>query len=199
MKNICLIALMAMTAGTRLNAQTNTNAALEFSHEPTRIDSESANLDLTGHKVVYRGHVRVDDPQMKLACQWLTVDLPEPGGRVDHIVAETNVVMNFVDARGNPARATGSRAVYSYQVHNGMTNETITLTGNPEIDTADAQSKGDVIVWDRISNQLRFINPKIISRQNLDGTLGGTNRPPAKTNPPAGTIGNAGGTIPNQP
>jgi lipopolysaccharide transport protein LptA len=184
-KNICLIALMAMTTGTRLNAQTNTNAALEFSHEPTRIYSESANLNLTGHKVVYRGHVRVDDPQMKLACQWLTVDLPEPGGRVDHIVAETNVVMNFVDARGNPARATGSRAVYSYQVHNGVTNETVTLTGNPQIEDALGTQTGDEIVWDRANNRLSIPrNAKMVSHQNLNGAMSGTNSP-TTTNPPA--------------
>ena len=47
---------------------------------PTLISSASADFDLAGHEATYRGHVRVDDPQMKLTCEKLIADVPA-GGR----------------------------------------------------------------------------------------------------------------------
>ena len=50
----------------------------------------------------------VDDPEMKLTCEWLVADLPQTGGRVDHIVAETNVVIDC-DGRQRPDHARDRR------------------------------------------------------------------------------------------
>ena len=76
------------------------------------ISSDSADFDLTGHEAIYRGHVRVDDPQMKLTCEQLIADVPQSGGHVNHIVAETNVVIDFMDNKGQTNHATGDKAVY---------------------------------------------------------------------------------------
>jgi lipopolysaccharide transport protein LptA len=185
-KNFCLIILILATGPPALPAQTN--AALPMPRAATRIDSDSADFDMAGNKAIYRGHVRVDDPQMKLTSERLVVDLPPPGGRVSHIVAETNVVIDFMDEKGQTTHATSNKAVYDYREQGAVTNETVTFTGDPEIDTAQTQSKGDVIIWDRLNNQLHFTNPKIISRQNLSGALAGTNPPAGKTNLPPVTI-----------
>ena len=188
MKKICLILLIIATGISTLPAQTN--AVLPLPRGLTQIDSDSADFDMTGNKAIYRGHVRVDDPQMKLTSMWLVVDLPPPGGRVSHIVAETNVVIDFTDEKGQTTHATSNKAVYDYRVQGSVTNETVTFTGNPEIDSAQTQSKGDVIIWDRLNNQLHFTNPKITSRQNLSGAMAGTNSPTGKTNFPPATIQN---------
>ena len=80
--------------------------------------------------MIYRDHVRVDSPDMKLRCEWLAADLPQAGGRVTNIVAETNVVIDATDDKGQKMHATGDKTVYVFAIQNGVTNETVTLTGN---------------------------------------------------------------------
>jgi lipopolysaccharide transport protein LptA len=199
-KKICLIGLIALAGVWTSRAQTNTNAVDEIlalvttnapvpkpqpPHQPTRIESESVDFDLTAHRATYHGHVRVDDPAMKLNCEWLIADLPQESGRINHIVAETNVVADFTDEKGQTMHATGDKAVYVYDVQNGVTNETVTLTGNPQMENAQGTQAGDVIIWDRANNKIHFDNPHMIFRQNLNGTTADTNSPPTMTNKPA--------------
>ena len=139
------------------NAATNSPAAPPPPRAPTRIDSDnSADFDLNGHQAIFRGHVRVDDPEMKLTCALLVADVPQAGGHPNHIVAETNVVIDFTDAKGQTNHATGDKAVYIYNVQNGVTNETVTLTGNPQMENAQGTQTGDVIIWDRANNKYPF-------------------------------------------
>ena len=217
MRTFGYIVLIALAAGTLL-AQTNTttsstNANTNAVNEilalvttnapapkppprgPTHIESDSVDFDLTTREATYRGHVRVDDPAMRLSCEWLVADLPQTGGRINHIVAETNVVIDATDDKGQKMHATADEAVYVYNVQNGVTNETVTLTGHPELSNAQGTSTGDVIVWDRANNHLNITNPKIVFHQNLNGAMAGTtmvvetnsavvetNSPPAATN-----------------
>jgi len=58
-----------------------------------------------------------------------------------------------------------------------VTNETITLTGNPQVENAQDTLTGDVIVWDRANNHLSATNQKMVFRQNLDGAAVDTNSP----------------------
>jgi lipopolysaccharide transport protein LptA len=170
--------------GLNMRAQTNAPDAW------TRIDSDSAIFDRDGHKATYRGHVHVRDPAMKLYCEWLVVDLPQAGGRVNHIVAETNVVIDLLDEKGQTNHATGDLAVYDYNVQDSMTNETVTLTGDPKIENSVGTQSGDKITWDKIANKINIKNPIGIMRQNLNGATVNTNSPAAKTNFPPGTIQN---------
>jgi lipopolysaccharide transport protein LptA len=184
-----LIVLLALAGVWTSSAQTNTNAVDEIlalvvtnapvpkpqpPRQPTRIESESVDFDLTAHRAIYHGHVRVNDPELKLNCEWLAADLPQEGGRIHRIVAETNVVTDFTDEKGQTMHATGDNAVYVYEVQNGVTNETVTLTGNPELQTAQGKSTGDVIVWDRARNHLDITNPKIVFHQNINGAAADT-------------------------
>jgi lipopolysaccharide export system protein LptA len=200
MKSFCFI-VIAVWCSWMVHAQTDATAqsspagatthspdATRPPRAPTRIDSDnSADFDLNGHQAIYRGHVRVDDPQMKLTCAQLTTDLPQAGERPNHIVAETNVVIDFTDDKGQTNHATGDKAVYIYNVQNGVTNETVTLTGNPQpqVENAQGTQTGDVIVWDRANNKIHFDNPHMIFRQNLNGATADTNPPPAAIEKPA--------------
>ncbi|MGD0350311.1 MAG: LptA/OstA family protein [Verrucomicrobiota bacterium] len=206
-RNFCLIGLLALASGRTLLAQTDTNAVVEKAtnaaavvflpaatnanvvlppkpRPPTQIKADRGDFDWELRQATYHGRVQVDDPEMKLASEWLMADVPQAGERVNHIVAETNVVIDFVDGKGQTNHATGAKAVYVYEVKGGTTNETITLSGNPQIDNPDGTLTGDVIVWDRVNNHLSATNPRMVFRQKLNGPTAGTNMPPA-TNPPA--------------
>lgn len=206
MKIFGYIALIVLAAAGTLLAQTNTttitNANTNAVNEilalvttnapapkpqprgPTRIESDSVDFDLTAREATYQGQVRVDDPEMKLSCERLVADLPQTGGRINHIVAETNVVIDATDDKGQKMHATADKAVYVYNVQNGVTNETVTLTGQPELSNAQGTSTGDVIVWDRANNHLNITSPKIVFHQNLNGAMAGTNLMVVETNSP---------------
>ena len=202
MKILGYIALMVVAGTTTLRAQTstNTNAVDEIlalvttnapppkppMHPETRIEAEGpADFDLGGRRVIYHEHVRVDSANMKLTCEWLAADLPQTGNRVTNIVAETNVVVDAMDEKGQKMHATGDRAVYVFNVENGVTNETVTLTGNARLENAQGWLTGDSIVWDRVHERLSVpSNPKMIFHQALTSADGGTNAPAMQTNPP---------------
>ena len=114
MKRYRLI-VFAVLGGLMVHAQTNTPGTQPTPRGPTRISSKSADFDLAGHEATYRGHVRVDDPQMKLTCERLVADMPQAGGHPNHIVAETNVVIDFTDEKGQTNHVTGDKAVYYLQ------------------------------------------------------------------------------------
>jgi hypothetical protein len=116
---------------------------------------------------------------MKLTCALLIADLPPSGGRVNHIVAETNVVMDAVDSKGQPVHATSAKAVYDFQVKDAVTNETVTLTGNPQpqVEIAQGTNTADVIVWDRANNGFHFSGNYHFS-PNLNAAPANTNSPP---------------------
>jgi lipopolysaccharide transport protein LptA len=189
--------MIIMLCGLTVRAQTNmngvdeilslvkTNSApvTEAAHPLTRIDSDSVDFDMNtnARTATYIGHVRVDDPQMKLTCAWLIADLPESGGHMNHIVAETNVVIDATDEKKQPIHATGEKMVYNFRVQNSVTNETVTLTGNPQMENVQGTLTGDVIIWDRANGHISATNQKMIFRQNLNGAMAATNSPPVNT------------------
>ena len=230
MKPLYYLALIAVAGAGTLHAQMNTPAGTNANtnavdeilalvttnapavkpqppRAPTRIDSDSVDFDLTARVATYRGHVYVDDPAMKLKCEWLVADLLQAAGRVTNIVAETNVVVDATDDKGQKMHATGDKAVYVYNVQDGVTNETVTLTGNARIENAKGWLTGEPIVWDRANGSLTAANEHMVFWQNLNGETAGTNSPimathslpttnsliidtnspPAITNPPAGS------------
>jgi lipopolysaccharide transport protein LptA len=208
-KTIYLIALLTLIGGGWSHAQTNVNTAptsRRATNATTRIDSVRAEFDLTARRAVYQGDVRVDDPQMKLTCEQLTANLPSSGGHIDHLVALTNVVMDSVDEKGQTNHATSDMAIYDYKVQDGITNETITLSGNARAETAQVILWGEPIKYDRISGSLTAENEHTIFKQSLTSahtntnqlvgqtnpttTVQQTNLPVAKTNFPPGTIQN---------
>jgi lipopolysaccharide transport protein LptA len=158
-----------------LNAQTNPPApvAKRAERSPTEITSDSVDFDLKTRMAVYRGHVRVDDSLMKLTCEVLTATVPESGGRIESIVAEQNVVIDAIDAKGHTNRASGDKVVYTCKVEGSVTNEVIELIGNPRLEAPQGTLTGDLIVWDKANNRVRATNQKMMFR------TGGTNSFPA--------------------
>lgn len=149
-----------------------------------------AVFEQVGHglRMIYRDHVRADSPSLKLRCDWLRADLSQ-AGRPTNIVAETNVVIDATDVKGKPIHATGDRAVYVYDVLDGATNETLTLTNNAGNATAEYKGitmKGDPIIVDLIRQTITTPNSgETIIRGNFTGKLPGTNSPALETNAPA--------------
>lgn len=145
----------------------------------TQISSDAADFDLNTRQAVYRGHVQVEDPQVKMTCERLAVDLPAAGARLNHVVAETNVVIDFRDEKGQTYHVTAARAVYAYNVEGSQTNETVTFTGSPRVETAQATIESEPMIWDRMKNKFKFVNPRMISTEGINH-MAGTNGPAAK-------------------
>ena len=187
MKTSHLIALLMLAGGGWLHAQTNVNAAAlpaRATNAETHIHSNLGEFDLTARRAVYRGNVRVDDPQLKLTCEQLTAELPQLGGHIDHLVALTNVVMDSVDDKGQTNHATSDMAVYDYHVQNGVTNELITLSGNARAENAQVILYGEPIIYNRGTGSLTATNQHMIFRGNLKSAMVSTNAPAPKTNSP---------------
>ncbi len=104
------------------------------------------DFDSKAGLAIYRGHVRANDPQMKLACDEMTVKTATTGGGVESIVARQNVVIEQGDTR-----ATGTQAVYVINA----TGETIEVTGNAAWHSQGHEGKGDVLILDRKLNQFK--------------------------------------------
>ena len=174
-----LFLLLFIALGSAVQAQTNAvkAAAGKAPPAPTEINSAAADFDLNARVAVYRGHVVVVDPQMKLKCDQLVVFIPPSGERLNHIEAQTNVVIDFADSHGQTTHALADLAVYRYLVQNGATNETVTLTGKPQVENSQGTLTGDQIVWDRANGRLTATNPYMKSKQNIQGT---TNAAPLK-------------------
>jgi lipopolysaccharide transport protein LptA len=154
----------------------------KMSRGPIKIQADGpTTFDLNHHWVTYNENVVVTDPQMKLTCEWLQANLPQNGERLTNIVAQTNVIMDFTDEKGQKTRATGDKAVYYFHVENGVTNETVTLTANPpglpKVVQAQNTMTGDAIIWDRATDAVR-----------ISGHFKGAYFP--TTNSPAGTNNN---------
>jgi lipopolysaccharide export system protein LptA len=129
----------------------------------TLISSDAFDFDFNTRGAQFWGHVRVDDPRMQMTSESLAANLPPGGtgqtGRPDHILAETNVTINFLDDKsGQKVHATGQKAVYDYRVANALTNEVLELTGNPTVETAGTNRAGwmtaDVITVDRAQGRI---------------------------------------------
>jgi len=184
MKMLCLIALTAFATGTTARAQMGTNTAPHFLRL-LDIHADIAEGILGGHTFTNRGHVHVSSPGFDMTCEQLVASSPQSGGRVNHIVAETNVVIDATDAKGQTVHATSDKAVYDYSVENGVTNEPITLTGNPQPQVIIHQvgfvstNWADVFIWNRANNVFRSMG----NERSLTGpTSAETNAPPTATN-----------------
>ncbi|HMP81656.1 MAG TPA: LptA/OstA family protein [Verrucomicrobiota bacterium] len=168
MKPHRLILLCALTfAAFQIHSQPTSSAPAQKA--PTQIFSDTVDFDLGTHVAVYRGNVRVDDPQMRLWCDLLTATAPAAGGRIESIIAETNVILIATDDKGETNRATGDKLVYTYKVTDGVTNELAVLTGNPMIEKPDVTISGDVIEWDRANNKLLVKNQRMVFRTEEAG------------------------------
>jgi lipopolysaccharide export system protein LptA len=146
----------------------------------TEISSDSGHFDGNTRQMIYLGHVFVTDAKTKLHCGQLIVDLPPNGGHPTNIVAETNVVIDALDDRGQTNHITADKAVYSYSVVNAVTNETITFTGSdpmPKVENPQFIILGEPLVLNLVTKQYGGSNYKTIFKPNPNSG-NGTNASP---------------------
>lgn len=142
-----LLILLLVGSGALVRAQTSAPAP---TGQQTEIYSDNAHFDGNTRQLTYLGHVIVTDPRATLNCGLLTVDLPSSGGHPTNIVAMTKVVMDALDEKNETNHITCEKAVYTYTVANGVTNEIVTLSGSPQPQIVNPRGTtvADVIVWD---------------------------------------------------
>ena len=128
--------ILALVTTNRPSSSPATNQPDPANQPRTPLTIESTGpliIDMINHWATYSDNVHVTDGQTKLTCEWLKADFSAIGDQINqptNIVAETNVVVDYIDPKGQKGRALGNKAVYEFQVLNGVTNETVTLTGN---------------------------------------------------------------------
>jgi lipopolysaccharide export system protein LptA len=106
-------------------------------------------------------------------------------------VAQTNVIIDLTDEKGQKLHATSEQAVYSYTATPTQTNEIIELTGNPKLDNPQGTLVGDTITYDLRSGKVRATNQRMFVRQDDPSPTNAppdtplTNAVPVSTNVPA--------------
>jgi len=112
----------ARRPGAALKLTGGTNApGLSSTNSPIQIFSDQLEFRYQTGVAIYMGHVRVENAQMELTCEMLTIRRAT-NGSIESIVAETNVaIANKLDG----SRALGERA--DYRLEEGQ--ETLVLTG----------------------------------------------------------------------
>lgn len=158
MKLICTLLGLAVTAALWADEPAATNSLAA-----THITSDSVEFDMKARVATYSGNVRVADPSITMTCEFLTAKVPA-SGRVESIIAETNVVAVIV-TNNTTFTITAAKAIYLYQVFPFATNQTLELTGVPwpkvtwpQEDTTPVQTNefsARRIVWDLNKNSLK--------------------------------------------
>lgn len=154
-------------------ASSATNAPARLAREKVTINSDVLQADFAHRVTTYRDHVSVTGDQWKMTCEWLMANLPEHGEHITNIVAQTNVVGDFQDEKNQRWHVTGDLGVYAFHILNGVTNETVTLWGNPariEEGPDTNTMVGNVIIYNLMT--------KFVTMSNVTSTFfTGTNSP----------------------
>jgi lipopolysaccharide export system protein LptA len=179
--------ILALVTTNRPAVSPDTNQpATQRQRGPVTIHSLGpAVFDMNNHWVTYSEKVQVTDPQMKLTCEWAKAEFPDDWGQgATNIVAETNVVVDYIDPKGQKGRALGDKAVYLYQVLDSITNETVTLTGNPpEIEQGINYTNhmtGSEIVYDLMTKRMAVSDSTIVYWPTTNSPSGSNSNSQAK-------------------
>jgi len=186
MKKTVLLILCATTTTLTVFAQTNAPAKKPVARGGnTTILADHGEFELLGHRMVYTGHVHINDPDMKLQCAKITATMPPGSGHPNRIVAESSeaepiVSIDVLDDHGETNHVTGHLAVYEYTLTAGATNETVTVTGDPHINTPTFQGTADELKWNRATGHMSASNPNFTATGQFDSVLAHTNAPASK-------------------
>jgi len=126
---------------------------------PTNAFAEifSSEYLLTPAAALFRGHVRIEHPQIKETCEEMTMlSLPElgPGGRM--VIAEPSVVFDVTDDEGRQFHGTGDKAVFTHREITQLTNDVMELTGHPAVveQSTNVVGRNSVIILDLTNHKL---------------------------------------------
>jgi len=104
---------------------------------------------------LFEGGVRIQHPRLRMLCDHLTVESESEHGQNRRVSAEEKVTFDLTDEDGTSAKGSGDRVVYSYGVVGGITNDLMTLYGNPAmLVTTNRAFDNKVIVLDRTNHKL---------------------------------------------
>ena len=117
------------------------------------------------------------DAYRRLTSDRLKATWTSPTGALSSFVADQNVVIDAPDTQGHASHATADTLTYKHKIENGTTNQTIELTGHPQLTNALGRLNGDIIVWDLASD--RFYTRSYQINLNV-----GTNVMPKDFTPP---------------
>jgi lipopolysaccharide export system protein LptA len=114
------------------------------SNDVLHVYSDHLTFDRQINLITYTGHVRVEDVQLDLLCDVMTVQLKSStNGGIDKIIADRNVVI--ID-KAHGGRTTGDQAVYS--MRDGK--QVVELTGNPHFQDGLREGTAKVFVFERL-------------------------------------------------
>lgn len=177
MKRILALLLLLSGAGL-IQAQTNRPPQPKLTGQ-LEISSDHGFFDGIRHQMIYQGNVVITNAGSTMRCGLLTVYLPPEGGRPTNIVAQTNIVIDALDGNGQPNHITANKAVYSYQVVEAVTNETVTFTGGdptPRVENSQMIITGDPLVLNLATKQFTGSNYRTIFKEASGAN--GTNASP---------------------
>jgi lipopolysaccharide export system protein LptA len=148
-----------------LRAQTN-SLLQESSEREVGLHSDHFFYDGKARELVYYDNVVGTNAQGQMTCGRLTILLPPEGSASGHptnVVAETNVVIDFLNNDGTN-HITSDKAIYAYSVVNAITNETITFTGHAKGENAKGWMTGEPLVWDNITQTFYGTDFKTVAK-----------------------------------
>ncbi len=145
---------------------TNRGAARETTNAFAKIFSDE--YFVSPDAALFRGKVRIQDPQMNCTCNELTMLSPPEVGKGGHvIIAEPDVVFDIVDDQGRALHGTGQKAVFTHRLTATLTNDLMELTGNPAtLATTNIIGRNNLINLDLASHKLM-----VPGKYNIRGTL----------------------------
>ena len=134
----------------------------------TIIHAHQSEIYMKSNVYVWSEAVHVDNPQMQLKCELLTVEAPKLDknqGKYNRATAETNVIIDWTDDKGTN-HATSDKAVYTYILTNvavppqelWQTNAFVVLTGHAVVTNSQGAYRADPIIWDRIRDVISTTN-----------------------------------------
>jgi len=140
------------TKGTRtkspsaLSTSTSTNEFADIYSETYTVTTNTARFD---------GGVRIVHPRLNWVCKTMNVDSPNPNSKDVTMTAEEAVEFNLkAEDQLQSVHGTCNHAVYVYSVTPKGTNDTMTLTGNPILETTNSIFTNKVIILDCANNKV---------------------------------------------
>ncbi len=141
--------LLAQSAATGTAATNSATNSPPGTNQPVHISSDEFFFDRNANTIIYRHNVHVDDDQMTLNCDVLTIQRTT-NGAIQNITADRNVV---IVNKGNGGRTTGDHAVYTATGDVQL----VTLTGNPHLQNGAQEGTAKTFVFDRTHHTFQMV------------------------------------------
>jgi lipopolysaccharide export system protein LptA len=114
----------------------------------------SATYRVTRTGAVFDHDIHVVHPQMNWSCESLTAGFAA-GTQEKGLTAEGRVAFDLTSEKGQKVRGVSEKAIYSYNVAGNITNDIVTLLGNPAmLQMTNTTFQNKTIVFDRAQNKL---------------------------------------------